>query len=347
MKELIRNIRNYAIISNKEVIYIDRTFRIISFPEKKCLGTIENAYDIYYFENNIIIVEDYYGKAFIIDAGKVKPFLQKKYSISQIWKNYAIVYWDSEGSIGYFGVFNIKNNNLLYEKEDIMRRKILSCKELVCYSKTELFYINYIANISIWQFSISGFPSYIQGQEADIKQIIGVYNNVLWIHVGEFHLIGLDVDNGKIVHHIEDIRTIIKSANNNIELGFSLKLEFFLDKEKGLLKALLGNSYIEIDLNTLSGIEKKYFGNDWKNGWHVHSTNFYPEEPSHIFFSGYYQLNAGKPNAFGIFDTEKAEIIWYDTTKDDLGYFYNPPQANDKLLAILDDKKNLLIYERD
>ncbi|MDR1883798.1 MAG: hypothetical protein LBR26_13600, partial [Prevotella sp.] len=226
----------------------------------------------------------------------------------------------------------------------------LICKKIIS-GVSYMVSISITSGIELWQFSIQDFPPYINGffreQEADIKQIIGVYNNLLWVHVGEFHLIGLDVNNGKIVHHIEDMRTIIKSANNNIELGFSLKLKFFLDKEKGILKALLGNSYIEIDLNTLSGLVKKYFGNDWKNGWHIHSTNFYPEEPNRIFFSGYYQLIAGTPNAFGIFDTETAEIIWYDTTKDDSGYFYNPPQANDKFLAILDDKHNLLVYERN
>jgi hypothetical protein len=74
------------------------------------------------------------------------------------------------------------------------------------------------------------------------------------------------------------------------------------------------------------------------------ASNFY-EEDKYLYFCGYYN-NHDAPNAFGIFDTEKAEVIWYDTTKDGLGYFYNPPQANDKLLAILDDKHNLLIYER-
>jgi hypothetical protein len=63
-----------------------------------------------------------------------------------------------------------------------------------------------------------------------------------------------------------------------------------------------------------------------------------------LFFSGHYK-DQGAPNAFGIFDTEKMEIVWYDTRKPDGGYFYNPPQANDKYLAILDDKHNLLIYD--
>jgi hypothetical protein len=36
-----------------------------------------------------------------------------------------------------------------------------------------------------------------------------------------------------------------------------------------------------------------------------------------------------------------------DTIKEDLGYFYNPPQARDRLLAILDDKHNLLVYDRE
>jgi hypothetical protein len=335
MKELIRNIKNYAISSNKEIIYIDRVFNIISFSEKKCLGIIENACDIYNFENNIIVVEDYYGKAFIIDAHGIKPFLQNKYSISQIWENYAIVYWDNADSIGYFGIFNMRNNNLIYEKEDYMNRKILSSTELVCYNKTELFYINYIMNLTLWQFSIQDFPPYINGffreQEADIKQIIGVYNNLLWIHVGGFRLVGIDINTGKMIHLIKDV---LKGENGNN----------FLDIKNGTLKTLSYDYYAEFDLQTLQFRKQTTVKSE--ADIKIRASSFY-EEDNYLYFCGYHNNKFDKPTAFGIFDTELAEIIWYDTTKDDSGYFYNPPQANDKLLAILDDKHNLLVYERN
>jgi hypothetical protein len=185
-----------------------------------------------------------------------------------------------------------------------------------------------------WQFSIQDFPPYINGffreQEADIKQIIGVYNNLLWIHVGGFRLVGIDINTGKMIHLIKDV---LKGENGNN----------FLDIKNGTLKTLSYDYYAKFDLQTLQF--RKQTTVEGEADIKVRASSFY-EGDKCLYFCGYHDNKFDKPNAFGIFDTEKAEIIWYDITKDDLGYFYNPPQANDKLLAILDDKHNLLVYER-
>jgi hypothetical protein len=196
------------------------------------------------------------------------------------------------------------------------------------------FFLIDISTNNKWQFSIEDFPNYINGffreQEADIKQIIGVYNNILWVHVGGFRLIGIDVETGKMMHYVENILKG-KEGNN------------FLDEKEGILKTLSYDYYAEFDLTTLKFRRQTQI--NCPEDIIIRSSNFYSDD-KHLYFCGYYQ-KSDRPNAFGIFDTEKAEIIWYDTTKDDLGYFYNPPQANDKLLAVLDDKHNLLVYDRE
>ncbi|MDR0543289.1 MAG: hypothetical protein LBH19_13905 [Dysgonamonadaceae bacterium] len=200
----------------------------------------------------------------------------------------------------------------------------------------------------IWQFSISDFPSYINGfyreQAADIKQIIGVYNNILWVHVGGWNLVGIDINTGKKVHHITDMLDLL-GLDKDERRYFDFET-IHLNEKQGILKVFAHRYYFEIDLNILQGEIKKDFGRTWEESWRIKRSTCYQEYPNLLFFSGYYK-NVDNPNAFGIFDTEKAEVIWHDTTKDNLGYFYNPPQANDKLLAVLDDKHNLLIYDRE
>lgn len=212
-----------------------------------------------------------------------------------------------------------------------------------------VFCVNIQTGELLWHFSISDFPNYLNGffreQAADIKQIIGLYNNVLWLYVGGWHLVGLDIDTGKKVHHIENVLDLL-GLDSKSRLHVNLDDTMHLDEHQGILKVFAHRYYFEINLTTLEGNLKKDFGPTWNPDWRIRRSNYYPAYPNLLFFCGYYQA-MDAPNAFGIFDTEKAEIVWYDTSKDDLGYFYDPPQANDTLFAIMDDQHHLLVYERD
>ena len=201
-----------------------------------------------------------------------------------------------------------------------------------------------------WEFSIKDFPSYINGfgreQEADIKQVIGLYNNLLWIHIGGFHLVGIDIKTGSMQCHIEDMRDLLHLSEEDsryFDYSPSDKYAIHLDSENGLLKAFAHRYYIEINLNTLTGCVKKDFGKKTGESWRITNSLFYQERPNLLYFSGHYKSDG--PNAYGIFDTEKSEIIWSALSNEDTGSFYTPPQANDRLLAVLDDKQNLFVYE--
>jgi hypothetical protein len=254
-----------------------------------------------------------------------------------------------DSDIRYLCLYNADNNYVIWTLKKITYflltyKDIAFCKQ----DNTGIIAIDVNTGMELWHFSIADFPPYINGfyreQEADIKQIIGVYNNLLWVHVGGFRLVGIDIETGKLVYQIEDIPSALGLTK---EEGYHFSFNYLhLNQQEGVLKTFANRYYIEIDLNTLQGVVKKDFGENEKKSWRIRKSTYYQDCPDLLYFSGHYQ-NMNKPNAFGIFDTEKAEIVWYDTTKDDLGYFYNPPQANDKLLAVLDDKHNLLVYERD
>ena len=281
------------------------------------------------------------------------------FSIDTIKDNEMICFYDSQFINGFWernlGLFDVSQMKII-KKIDLNLKSLYFfftslnyylCKNLK--DRNLLYRINHDFSL-IWQFSIADFPNYISGfgreEKADIQQIIGVYNNILWVLVGRFRLVGIDVETGKQMHYIEDIPYALGlTKEERYHFDFGAYSVIHLDEAQGILKAFAHRYYIEFDLNTLKGVVKKDFGEKWEESWRIKSSTYYQEYPTQLFFSGYYK-NIHNPNAFGIFDTDKAEIVWYDTTKEDLGSFYNPPQANDKILAILDDKHNLLIYDK-
>jgi hypothetical protein len=251
-----------------------------------------------------------------------------------------------------YGIFDFNKNKIIIQpNENISEDYIFNT--LIISTNTQFFEVfDFEKNIS-WKFSVTDFPNYLNGfyreQKADIKQIIGMYNNILWVHVGGFRLVGIDVKIGKQTNYIEDMAYhlgLTKEERRHFDFA-SYGNSIHLDENTGILKAFAHRYYIEIDLKNLQGKVKKDFGEDWRTSWRIKNSIYYQKYSDLLFFSGYYKNMDKQPNGFGVFDTGKSEILWYDTHKNDGGYFYTPPQANDKLLAILDDKYNLLVYNRE
>ncbi|NDV79486.1 hypothetical protein [Dysgonomonas sp. 511] len=253
----------------------------------------------------------------------------------------------------FLNIINIKLENVVWKQLRYTRYFFLiNDQYILLYGENQLICVDFVKNVQTIDFSLSDFPPYINGfgqeQEVEVIHVMGIYKNILWIHMGDFRIIGLDIDTGKMVHHIEDLRILLGlGQEEKYYFNFSPfdKYSLHLDTQKGLLKGFAHRFYIDIDLNTLTGKVKKDFGEITKESWRIKNSLFYQEAPNLLYFSGSYK-SIDNPNAFGIFDTQKAEIVWYETSKEEDQFFFNPPQANDKLLAILDSKQNLLIYEK-
>jgi hypothetical protein len=184
----------------------------------------------------------------------------------------------------------------------------------------------------VWQHSIQDLPPYTSlyrgVQQPNVEDIFGVYNDVLWIHICGPRLLGIDIYTGERKYFIEDI-TLEDSEGS------------FFDAEHGILRTLGYNYYAEFDLKTLKFIRqvKIQMGVELT----IRGSNYYPND-RYMYFCGHYNKST-LPNAVGIFDTEKAEIIWFHVKEDEEGYFYHPPKSNGKYIVVDDEHHNLRIYE--
>lgn len=352
MKEIrkIKDIVFFSIIdndifyANKDSLYLNYELFLSPIEDRLMeLSGYEDNYSLVFTSGNGYIL--YKNKEFI-------KFPYWCYS-SIIYNNLIAVYeYDYDLLSSMNNIYDIKHNSLIFSEWQKGNCYILNHNKYVyvyVYQKDISFFD--LKKADSMHFSIKDFPPYSDGfgreQEADIKQIIGIYNNLLWIHIGGFRLIAINIDTGEMIHHTEDMRVLLgldKDDFSYFDLSPFSKYAIHLDEAQGLLKAFAHRYYIEIDLNNFSGVVKKDFGADWESTWRIKNSNFYPKMPDLLLFSGFYK-DMKKSNAFGIFDTKKAEILWFDVAGES-ECFNNPPQANDELLAILDDKQNLLIYNK-
>jgi hypothetical protein len=354
--EKIFNVNSFFL--ENDLIYLKEKY--LHIKDKKILIN-QDGYKINKYKNNIFIeffsADDGFERTQILSINKLdtEPVIIKLMQRKKILKNGITVFLDYDKEYNtYINVIDLNFQTVIWRIKDTFRDfQIVDDKYIVLIDKQYITVFNFFKNIEIWRFLITHFPNYLNDfyreQEADIKQIIGIYNQILWVHVGGFRLVGIDVKTGKQTHYIEDMAYhlgLTKEERRHFDFA-SYGNSIHLDENAGILKAFAHRYYVEIDLKNLQGKVKKDFGEDWRTSWRIKNSIYYQKYSDLLFFSGYYKNMDKQPNGFGVFDTGKSEILWYDTHKNDGGYFYTPPQANDKLLAILDDKHNLLVYNRE
>ncbi|WP_101688942.1 hypothetical protein [Dysgonomonas massiliensis] len=353
MKILLeKNDIKFIHLDDKTCIYFDgKLIYEYVFEKRLCVFLFESDKDsnitYLYLNENQMVIRYNSGEGEIYDFRskyiETIPYdVDKPCIVSDL---IVVMDFDYDAMLYISNLFNIKENELmfsewLYENLFFLDNYLFSKQD----QSIKLFNLE---GTEIWQFSISDFPYYINhfGEERkpEIEQIIGIYNNILWVYASQNSFLGIDIVTGNLVYHIEDIPSFL-GLQGDSRLGFSV-YTIHLDQNAGVLKSFAFRYYFEVDLNTLTGKMKRDFGK-WEDGWRINRSSFRQEEPNLLFFSGMYKLVDTTPNAFGIFDTEKAEIIWHETRKEGQGFFNKPIQVNEKLLAVLDDECNLIIYER-
>lgn len=283
---------------------------------------------IYHKENNTYVY-----------TNKTQKTFNKLILFDSITQDYEAIFtdnfrFDNNYMLLDYYIQDIKTGNEEFLFSDYFTFTFIQKDSVLLYSENKREFIKFNRNDKsiMWQYSIAHFPNYLDGfhndTPIDVKQFIGVYNNILWVLLGGNRLIALTINSGELIHNIENIKKGTGDAH--------------LDTKNGVLKMLAGNNYSEFDFNTLklteNTIDKNYF---------FRSSNFYVGD-NHLYFCGIKNFSkVTVPNSFGVFDTKKCKIVWLKEQKDDWGLFYNPPQANNRYLAILDDRSNLLIFNKN
>jgi hypothetical protein len=161
------------------------------------------------------------------------------------------------------------------------------------------------------------------------KKVLGIYKDNLWIQLPDSRILALDIATGKI--------------NNEINHFYysSIPDGIFLDS-KGVIIIFHYNVYAEFSLESMTFIVDKKLGSEKdliiRQVTHHNGDNC-------LYFTGN-KDNSFEPNIYGIFNITTQSIQFLKERESNMGYFYQAPQVNEELFAILDDKGNLIIHKR-
>lgn len=248
-----------------------------------------------------------------------------------------------------FNLFNFKNlfDLISFENNIIFGTK----QEIVLYSFSQKFN-------PLWQFSLSSLGKfkniYTNEEETiEVRQFIGVYNNILWLFLNKTGFIGLDITTGNLKHHIQKNDVLIGETavtsyteNENGRMSF-FRSQYYLDEQKGKIIGLAVDMLFEMDLNrdtpfvTQYGLQKQYqkYGINEQN-----IANDFVLKDNLLYFYAFNQLK------FGILNIKTKEVIYISepiipennkvTQLKDL-------QVSDNKIYILDSGNTLHIFEEE
>lgn len=286
---------------------------------------------------NMLIIRHKGNKTeiYLIDAKNLRPInIFTEFEEIDIFQNFNNRYWKYKKYLSpmevQIGLFDIREHHKLGLSANFYPQYI---KDIFIIGKLNYNIIRYLVDGQInWQFDISNVPLYQEMNENKLNEIIqylGIHNDTLWIQLNGERLLGLDIDTGDQKHLLSNIA---RGVGDN-----------YLDEKTGVIKILAGHHYWEYDLNILE--YRKKIALDDEKKWFIRSCNYYPDDPN-IYFCGHFD-NWDFPNAYGIYDTRKDKITWHHIGQTPEEKYYNPPQANEKIIGILDDSGRLMVYEKN
>ncbi|MFC4476307.1 hypothetical protein [Flavobacterium chungangensis] len=218
----------------------------------------------------------------------------------------------------------------------------------VSWDKLKLVLYELKKGTKLFEFSFSKLINGVNDEETNVEvvSILGVYKKVLWILVTHRKIIGLDVENGTLLHKIDLSKELGLAPNSSEDFSFSVK-DVHIDNEKGIIKSLSYRYYWELNLDTFQIQIKKDFGENSKESWRINRSKYYSGDRN-LYFIG---TNKGEVvnRAVGVFDTENFEVIWFEAPLEERKhlFFTDVPQVNNEVLGVMDSENNLRVYERN
>jgi hypothetical protein len=165
----------------------------------------------------------------------------------------------------------------------------------------------------LWQFDISQIGEFITPFEikpAEVEQLIGVYNQILWVHLGNGKVIGLNIETGNLEHELSD------TPETNIHNGILKPLadggkrerlvHYHFDEAKGKIFGLSYNSYCEINLKCNNPQFEIWLLNNQMESFGIKEIYRYSakDEDGNLYF---FDSNECK---WGVFNTTTKSIEW-------------------------------------
>jgi len=162
----------------------------------------------------------------------------------------------------------------------------------------------------------------------NIKKVLGIYKNGLWLQLPDRRLWKLDIQTGELLEEIENFY-------------FSAIPEGIFLSQQGLIIIFHYTIYAEYNLETKEFTTDKEISSE--NELIIRNVLF-NQNDNYLYFTG----NKDKsfyPNVYGIFNRKTLTFDFIGGSINETSYFYQTPQVNHELFTILDSEGNLIIHK--
>ena len=250
-------------------------------------------------------------------------------------------------------LFNFKKNQIINEiKKSLDIWGLLRNQDVIYFygkSKNSLNNISLLTGEYEWELDLSGRknPPESREEEAQIRQLVGIWQNQLIITMTNNELISIDTQTGKILWET-------KQLTAQVNQGPSYKWRGHLSFngchiESGKLYEIVGSVYYSIDLLTQA---VEILWQDPRSEDYItvqHRT--YTED--YIYFTGSVD-GAFQAHIVGVFNRKTLSLEWIEDMSlpisPSMGYpasLNQPPQVTDNKLYVLDSGGTLHIFEKE
>lgn len=250
-------------------------------------------------------------------------------------------------------LFDIEKKQILWKQDKYFSFQILENELLIDTEKKKLIRYDFHTGYFAWQYDLGERYDYYARNEqylesptefhqAEIRKIIGVYQEILWISLNTGRLIGLSVHDGAVVYDIA-------VPNDYPHRFFAVASNSHLVAEQGKIIGLHAHWYWELDLKNPIESYKLYILDDecTKHSLDVDHLRFHCLVGNELFFAQ--EEWAQEPSYVGIFDIQTKKITWtsHELGEDNVFQGIKKVEYQSNRLYVLDKASCLHIFERE
>ena len=330
----------------KQMLYKTPLSPLVTFNNKFYCSEWENNYKI--FDENLELVEEGEDKVFLYLSN---DYLETQYSNEYLEDITAIIDRKENlivlGEIDKFSIsfFQMDIYIYIYKKNKIYD-DVMSVRAFSIQKKEHL-----------WEFSLASLGKWknpYTDEEIDfqVRRLIGIYNNILWVFLNAEGFIGLDIETGELKYRIPEYHQAIgKTSTSSYDdsKGF-FRSDYLLNSEKGKILGLAVDVFIEIDLTQEPPFVTQYGLQEEFEKYNIKKANdtagSYVVQDNLLYFYLAEQLR------FGILDINTKEIIYVSepiavVERDDSFTRLRDLKVSENKVYILDSNHTLHIFERE
>ena len=345
---------------NNVIAYVNEYYinskGLFNTQSNECLLEISGQQELYPFgKDHLISREVVYGDSAIINIDDLIIVINNYRIEAQNYPYFSFYEVDDKPQEG---IYDFEKKEILFEATSWLGRSIID-KYIFRDFKKKIACRKIDSDLILWEFPLASLgkgKDYSTDEEFDyeVEQIVGIYNNILWVYIERGGFIGLDIQTGELKHRILGIPKgnllgKVDSYVDSEEFYIFYRAKFILDNKKGIIIGLIADRFFEIDLNK-EKVTPMLYGM-WDKMEKMNLKKYGVNGNTSLQGDLLYFYN-DKELQFGILDINTKEIIYVSEPiaveeRDDSFTRLRDLKVSENKVYILDSNHTLHIFERE